>query len=197
MMADMPESRPIVGVHHGAFRCRDAEQTIWFYRDVLGLISEGGIVLDEVTGTGEHDPYMHLFFRMQNGEYIAFFDAPASADPAWFERKESFDMHWAFEVGSEEDLMSMQKRIDAFGISALGPVDHGMVKSIYMYDPNGIQIELTVRTPDHDAVFARERSAFAENLANWSARTREQKISKFGLEAIERRSRKKTAAKGK
>ena len=36
------EPRPIVGVHHAAFRCRDAEQTIWFYRDVLGLADPTG-----------------------------------------------------------------------------------------------------------------------------------------------------------
>lgn len=36
-MAQTCEAKPVVGVHYAAFRCRDAEQTIWFYRDVLGL----------------------------------------------------------------------------------------------------------------------------------------------------------------
>ncbi len=188
-MPDTHDLRPIIGVHHAAFRCRDAEQTVWFYRDVLGLVAEGGIVLDEVTGTGEQDPYMHIFFRMKNGEYIAFFDAPGSADADWFERKPSFDMHFAFEVASEADLIAMQERINAHGVSALGPLDHGMVKSIYMYDPNGIQIELTIRTPDHDAIFAAEQKALPDTLAAWSARTREQKRAKFGDEALAQRGR--------
>lgn len=188
-MSPSRDPRSIKGVHHAAFRCRDAEQTVWFYRDVLGLVAEGGLVLEEVTGTGADDPYMHIFFRMANGEYIAFFDAPGSADPGWFARKESFDMHFAFEVASEADLLAMQARIQAHGISALGPVDHGMVKSIYMYDPNGIQIELAVRTPRHDAIFAEERAHLPEQLAKWSARTRAAKLEKFGEEALARRGR--------
>ncbi|MBK9004912.1 MAG: hypothetical protein IPM41_13985 [Sphingomonadales bacterium] len=44
-------------------------------------------------------------------------------------------MHWAFEVGSEEDLLAMQQRINSYGVSAVGPVDHGFVKSVYMADP--------------------------------------------------------------
>jgi catechol 2,3-dioxygenase-like lactoylglutathione lyase family enzyme len=193
-MADRPEPRPLMGVHHGAFRCRDAEQTRWFYEDVLGLVTEGGLVLEEVTGTGAQDPYMHIFFRMRNGEYIAFFDAPGSASPEWFKRKDSFDMHWAFEVESEEALLEMQKRIKSFGVTAHGPIDHGFVKSIYMYDPNGIQIELTTRMSNHDAHFAEEKAGFAEMLAEWTRRTRAQKEEKFGAEAIDLRERKPKSA---
>jgi len=194
-MSTATEPRPIKGVHHAAFRCRDAEQTMWFYQDVLGLVADGALVLDEVTGTGKNDPYMHIFFRMKNGEYIAFFDAPGSADPDWFARKESFDMHFAFEVETEADLLAMQARINAHGISALGPVDHGMVKSIYMYDPNGIQIELTMRTPDHDRIFAAERAHLLDQLAKWGTRTRAQKIAKFGEAALLQRGRTKLQAK--
>ena len=193
-MVDHPAARPIVGVHHTAFRCRDAEQTIWFYSDVLGLVEKTGIVLDEVTGTGEHDPYMHLFFQMKNGEYLAFFDAPGSAEPEWFDRKESFDMHYAFEVASEEDLLAMQERINSFGVSALGPVDHHFVRSIYMYDPNGIQVDLIYRVPQHDEILAKSEASFEQTLADWQARTRKAKVEKFGAEAVDRRARNKTSA---
>lgn len=183
------EPRPIVGVHHAAFRCRDAEQTIWFYRDVLGLADPTGIIVEEVPGSGADDPYLHVFFRMRNGEHIAFFDAPGSADPAWFARKDSFDMHWAFEVGGEDDLIAMRDRIRAHGVTAHGPIDHHFVRSIYMYDPNGIQIELTYRTADHDRILDEEQRNFGQTLARWSERTRAAKEAKFGAEAIDRRSR--------
>ncbi|HMT45157.1 MAG TPA: VOC family protein [Chakrabartia sp.] len=189
MTTSHPEARPIMGVHHGAYRCRDAEQTIWFYCDVLGLVDPTGIVLEEVTGTGEHDPYLHLFLRMGNGEFLAFFDAPGSARPDSFERKDSFDLHWAFEVANEADLLAMQKRINSFGVSAVGPVDHGFVKSVYMYDPNGIQMELTYRVPEHDRILGEATAAFPAKLAEWTKRTRAQKEAKFGAEAIDRRSR--------
>lgn len=193
-MANRPAARPILGVHHGAYRCRDAEQTIWFYSDVLGLVDKTGIVLDIVTGSGAEDPYLHLFFRMKNGEFLAFFDAPGSADPDWFERKESFDLHWAFEVENEEDLLAMQERINSFGISAVGPVDHGFVKSIYMYDPNGIQMELTWRVPDHDRILEGATAAFPAKLAEWTQRTRAQKEAKFGAGALDQRARNPVAA---
>lgn len=193
-MAEHTAARPILGVHHAAYRCRDAAQTIWFYSDVLGLVDPTGIVLEEVTGTGEHDPYLHLFFRMKNGEFLAFFDAPGSADPDWFARKESFDMHWAFEVESEEDLLAMQERITSFGITAAGPVDHGFVKSIYMYDPNGIQMELTCRVKDHDKILAGATERFPAALAEWTARTRPAKEAKFGAAAIDQRARNPIAA---
>ena len=189
MTTSHPEARPIMGVHHGAYRCRDAEQTIWFYCDVLGLVDPTGIVLEEVTGTGEHDPYLHLFLRLGNGEFLAFFDAPGSARPDSFERKDSFDLHWAFEVANEADLLAMQKRINSFGVSAVGPVDHGFVKSVYMYDPNGIQMELTYRVPEHDRILGEATAAFPAKLAEWTKRTRAQKEAKFGAEAIDRRSR--------
>lgn len=188
-MADHPAPRPIIGVHHAAFRCRDASQTIWFYSEVLGLVDRTGITLEEVPGTGDADPYMHLFFRMKNGEYLAFFDAPASADPDWFAHKDGFDMHFAFEVASEADLLAMQARINSFGVNALGPVDHHFVRSIYMYDPNGIQIELTCRVETHDAILAGEAETFDATVSAWTARTRAAKEKKFGADALDRRGR--------
>ncbi|KCZ88848.1 glyoxalase/bleomycin resistance protein/dioxygenase [Hyphomonas johnsonii MHS-2] len=151
--------------------------------------TEGAVMIETVPGTGEIDPYLHIFFRMKNGEYIAFFDAPGSADPDWFKRKPSFDMHWAFEVADEAEMLEMQDRINKHGVSALGPVDHGFVKSIYMYDPNGIQIEVTCRAPDHDKIFEDERASLGEALREWSERTREVKNQKFGADAVNKRGR--------
>jgi len=193
-MAQTHEARPIVGVHHAAFRCRDAEQTIWFYRDVLGLAGPTGITVELVPGTGEDDPYMHVFFRMKNGEYIAFFDAPGSATPDSFAKKDSFDVHFAFEVESEDDLLAMQERIKEAGITAVGPIDHHFVRSIYMYDPNGLQVELTYRVPEHDHILDGEEAKFDQTLARWNERTRAMKEEKFGAEAIDRRARSKATA---
>ena len=32
-----PAPAPVLGLHHNAYRCRDAEETRHFYEDVLGL----------------------------------------------------------------------------------------------------------------------------------------------------------------
>jgi len=187
-------ARPILGVHHAAFRCRDAEQTIWFYRDVLGLADPTGIMLEEVPGTGADHPFMHLFFRMKNGEFIAFFDAPGSATPDSFVRKHGFDVHWAFEVEDEDALVAMRDRIQAHGISAHGPIDHGFVRSIYMYDPNGLQVELTYRVPAHDRMLDEEQQVFPDVLSRWTERTRALKEQKFGADAVDRRADEKAGA---
>ena len=45
--------RRLGNVHHAAFRCRDAEQTCWFYEEVLGLPLAAAMVLDALPGTGK------------------------------------------------------------------------------------------------------------------------------------------------
>ncbi len=180
--------RLLGALHHAAFRCRDAEQTRWFYEDVLGLEAAAGLVLDVVPGLEVENPYMHIFFQLGDGNYVAFFDAPYDAEPEDFDRKDSFDLHVAIQAADMEHLLEMQQRIRSHGVKCAGPVDHGFVKSIYMYDPNGIQVEITVRDPSHDQVMAEEKAALRETLSNWSARTRAQKLSKFGAEALDRRA---------
>ena len=83
------------GINHVAFRCRDAEQTRWFYSEVLGLPLSAALVAEKVPGLGDEIPYMHLFFELGNGEFVAFFDQPETADPRQFERAHSFERHLA------------------------------------------------------------------------------------------------------
>jgi catechol 2,3-dioxygenase-like lactoylglutathione lyase family enzyme len=187
-MTDRTPARTLGSVHHIAYRCLDAEQTLWFYQEVLGLKPAAGLVIKGVPGTGGDLTYMHLFFELPNGEFIAFFDSPEDAKPSDFDRKESFDLHLAFEAASHDDMMAMQKRIRSFDIKCAGPIGHGFVDSIYMYDPNGIQVEITARAPNHDAILAAEGAKFPKQLAEWTQATRAMKLEKFGREALERRA---------
>lgn len=176
---------PLSAIHHAAYRCRDAEQTRWFYEEVLGLPCAAGLVIETVPGTGAPIPYMHIFFELGDGNYIAFFDSPDDADPAWFERKHGFDMHFAFQVRTEAELLAMQARIRSFGVTCAGPIDHDFVRSVYMYDPNGIQVEITMRTSEHDAILAAEKAALSGQMQEWSRRTRAAKEAKFGAAALD------------
>jgi len=177
------------GINHVAFRCRDAEQTRWFYSDVLGLPLAAALVAEKVPGLGDEIPYMHLFFELGNGEFIAFFDQPETADPKQFERAHSFERHVALEVPDEATLLAWQAQINAKGVSCLGPVDHGFVKSVYMYDPNGLQVELTCRTATYAHTLEDAAKVAASAMQEWSARYRDVKVGKFGAAAIDRRSR--------
>ena len=46
--------------------------------------------------------------------------------------------------------MRNKKRIESHGVEVLGPVDHGICKSIYFFDPNGHRLELAVDTMTPD-----------------------------------------------
>jgi catechol 2,3-dioxygenase-like lactoylglutathione lyase family enzyme len=136
----------IKSLHHVAYRCRDARQTAQFYTEVLGLEYAMALAEDRVPSTGEPHPYMHVFFRMDDGSYVAFFELPESPDmgrdpntPAWVQ-------HLALRVADEQTLLANKKRIESHGVEVLGPVDHGVCKSIYFFDPSGHRIELAVDT---------------------------------------------------
>jgi len=139
----------IKGLHHWAYRCRDAEETRRFYEDVLGLPLTHFIRQDEYTGSsGEKvDKFAHVFFEMADGSSLAFFDLgddvaaePSPNTPRWCN-------HMALRVASLADLEKARKRLEGAGVEVVGPLDHdGWVKSIYFFDPNGARLELTTVT---------------------------------------------------
>ncbi|MBP7340408.1 VOC family protein, partial [Niveispirillum sp.] len=99
---------PIKGLYHYAYPCRDAEETRHFYEDILGLPLVNCMTADRVPSTGEEKPYVHMFFAMQDGSYIAFFDLgenqmpePSPNTPAWVQ-------HFAMETGSVEGVLTMR-----------------------------------------------------------------------------------------
>ena len=165
------------GVHHSAFRCRDAEETRQFYEDILGLPLKAALVFEEEPGSGRPIPYMHLFFELGDGNYVAFFDVPEGAHSGKFKMKWGMDLHFAMEAESHEAMMAFKARLDAAGIPCFGPIDHHFVHSIYFYDPNGINVEPTCRDAQHDAIMAQEAANAAEVIAAWTARTAAQKTA--------------------
>jgi len=137
---------PVLGLHHFAWRCRDAEETRHFYEDLLGLRLVHVIKADNVPSTGEYCPYVHIFFEMTDGSSIAFFDLgddqqaePSPNTPAWVN-------HIALRLGSLEELEAMKRRLETAGVDVVGVTDHHFVRSIYFFDPNGFRLEFTVPT---------------------------------------------------
>lgn len=173
--------------HHMAYRCRDAEQTRWFYETVLELPLAAALVLDQISGTDMNRKYMHLFFQLPDGSFVAFFDAPDDAKPEQFEQKDSFDLHLALEIDKIEDLHKWKEKIKAARIKCAGPIDHHFVHSIYFYDPNGIQVEITCNTPEYSEIMAHKKSIVHQQLEEWTAKTRAQKEAIFGAEALDSR----------
>ena len=182
-----PTLKPLGNLHHLALRCRDAEQTRWFYEDVLGLRLAAALSLEEDLGTSKNRPFLHLFLELGDGNYIAFFDDPDHARPEHFELKDSYDIHIAFETGSRESMLAWKEKIAAAGDFVFGPVDHDFVESVYFYDPNGYALEITHKTGAHDAVVRDAGQVAREQIARWTERTRAQKVALFGAGAIDAR----------
>jgi glyoxylase I family protein len=136
----------IKSLHHVAYRCKDAKQTADFYTRVLGLEYAMAVAEDRVPSTGEAHPYMHIFFRMDDGNYVAFFELPESPEMGRDANTPLWVQHLALKVADEETLLRNKSRIESHGVEVLGPVDHGICKSIYFFDPNGHRLELAVDT---------------------------------------------------
>lgn len=170
-----PPPPVLKGVHHSAFRCRDAEETRTFYEDILGLPLKAALVFEEEPGTGRPLPYMHLFFALGDGNFVAFFDVPAGAHDGKFKMKWGMDLHFAMEVATYEEMLAFKQRLDDAGLPCFGPIDHHFVHSIYFYDPNGVNVEITCRDPRHDAIMAEEAAGARAVMAAWTERTRAQK----------------------
>ncbi len=126
-------------LHHNAYRCRNSEETRKFYEEFLGLPLACTLEISE-TKTGRKTDTLHTFYRLDDGSYLAFFEAPDM--PFEFKRQHDYDLHIALEV-DEPVLEPMMAKGKARGIETRGVSDHGFIHSIYFRDPNGYVIELT------------------------------------------------------
>lgn len=130
------------GIHHAAYRCKDAKETVDFYRDVLGMSFTTAFAEDHVPSTGAYDPYMHVFLDAGNNNILAFFELPEQPEMDRDQNTPEWVQHLAFRVDTVEQLEAAKIHVESLGIDVLGPTHHGIFKSIYFFDPNGHRIEL-------------------------------------------------------
>ena len=146
-------------LHHVAYRCRDASETVDFYTNVLGLKFSHAVRNDNVPSTGEFYPHLHIFFEMDAGSSVAFFETPNEAPMSFDPNTPQWVQHLALEIDSKETQLAFIKRLDVMGIDYIGPTDHGFVQSIYFFDPNGHRLELTYRSQQLGELERAEREA--------------------------------------
>ncbi|GII21237.1 VOC family protein [Planosporangium mesophilum] len=121
------------GVHHVALICRDVEETIRFYQEVLGF------PLVELVENRDYSGSSHFFFDIGNRNLLGFFDFPGHDHPAFTETIGGVQ-HIAISVDAEQ-FAAAKARFDEVGLEYLGP-DRGVDNSLYVRDPNGVGIEL-------------------------------------------------------
>ncbi|MGL6071474.1 VOC family protein [Craterilacuibacter sp.] len=133
-------------IHHVAYRCHDAKETVRWYRQHLEMDFVLAIAEDKVPSTGEADPYMHVFLDAGGGNILAFFELPTREPMGRDRHTPNWVQHLALEVASIEILLATKARLEAAGIKVVGPTDHTLFLSIYFFDPNGHRLELAVNT---------------------------------------------------
>jgi catechol 2,3-dioxygenase-like lactoylglutathione lyase family enzyme len=174
-MADRPEgtvvSRPRnpgltpAMLNHIASVTHDVEATYDFYTRIMGMEVASTVIDDRIPSTGDAFPYFHIFFKMNDGSTIAFFEAPGLPAPA-VPTHPAYDIftHVALEVPSRDDVMKWYKWLQLNKIEVVGPTDHGFIYSVYFHDPNGIRLEVTA---PNDKNWNNHTSRAKEDFALW------------------------------
>ena len=168
----------ILSLHHAAYRCIDAQQTVDFYTKVLDLEFTMAMAEDTVPSTGEHSPYMHIFFRMADGSHVAFFELPEAAPMDRDRNTPEWVQHLALRVGSEAELLKFKKKVEEAGGAVIGPTDHTIFKSIYFFDPSGHRLELTANI-DAPVELRRLGEVRDEMMAEWNRTHRPPRQASF------------------
>lgn len=154
-------------IHHVAYRCIDAKETVDFYQRVLQMDFVLAIAEDQVPSTQEPDPYMHVFLDAGMGNVLAFFELPHSAQMGRDDNTPIWVQHLALEVQDQNALLAAKTHIQDQGVEVLGPVNHGIFQSIYFFDPNGHRIELAANTGT-DEQMRRLNDVAPAMLKEWS-----------------------------
>jgi len=154
-------------IHHVAYRCRDAKETVDFYERVLNMEFTVAFAEDRVPSTKEPDPYMHVFLDAGMGNVLAFFELPTRPEMGRDENTPEWVQHIAFEVEDYDALLAAKARVEADGIDVIGPTNHGIFQSIYFFDPNGHRLELVANTCTDEQIAELKRVAPAM-LEEWS-----------------------------
>ena len=100
-------------IHHVAYRCRDAKQTVEWYRKNLNMDFVLAIAEDRVPSTKEPDPYMHVFLDAGGGNVLAFFELPTKPEMGRDPNTPEWVQHIAFKVKDRDTLLRFKAQLEA------------------------------------------------------------------------------------
>lgn len=132
------------GVDHLAFATDDMPVTMEFYTRVLKmqLVHVRRVPYERDRGQPPFDNLRHYFFSMGNDSLLAFFEFPKGLE------RQNRDLpggmqHVAFHVANDR-FEAMIEHIRSCDVEVIGPLSlGGRFWSAYLFDPNGIRLELT------------------------------------------------------
>ena len=133
---ELPAAPTWRGVNHLALVTPDMDATVRFYVGVLGM---------PLVTTLKAGPMRHYFFEISPQNTVAFFEikgaetfAKGAGGPAPYPTQLD---HISLNLADEEALDALRARLLAAGSEVTRVIDHGLIRSIYFTDPNGIALE--------------------------------------------------------
>ena len=142
-MHTLPPAPSWRGINHLALVTPDMDATVRFYAGTLGM---------PLVATMMAGPMRHYFFEISPQNTVAFFEIEGAVtfqkgagSPAEFPIQLD---HLAFNVPDEHALELLRARVVAAGSEVTEIVDHGLFKSIYFTDNNGIALEASTWVVD-------------------------------------------------
>ena len=137
------------GINHVVLKVKNLESSDYFYREILGMqrVGERGRMWFYSAGSHHHDLAL-----VEIGSHAA---APQSQQTGLF--------HLCFNVSDEQALAELHDRAKTAGVTVLGAVDHTIMRSFYVLDPDRHVIELGVDVPQ--AEWAHLNDPFSRDTA--------------------------------
>ena len=166
-MSALTLASPPQMLHHTAYVTHDVTATCDFYTRVLRMKLVSSVIDDAIPSTGDPFPYIHIFFELADGSTIAFFeslDLPP-LEPVSHPAYDIFN-HLALNAGSVAAVHEWAEHLTAEGVDFIGPVEHGIITSIYFRDPNNLRLELTA---DVIPEWKQHGARAAQDVADWQA----------------------------
>jgi catechol 2,3-dioxygenase len=127
---------PLRGINHIVLKVRNLEESDRFYCGVLGLEKAGerGRMWFYRAGAHHHD--------------LALIEVGRHAtSPHW---QQTGLFHFCLDVSDENALAELYERCRNAGANIQGTVDHTIMRSFYVADPDGNTVELGVDVPESE-----------------------------------------------
>ena len=166
-------------IHHVAYRCKDAKETVLWYGKMLHMDFVLAIAEDQVPNQGARPVHARLP-DAGGGNVLAFFELPTKPPMGRDPNTPGVVQHIAFKVKDRETLLAYRSHLEANGVEVLGVTDHGAFHSIYFFDPNGHRVELACPDPEEAGRSARLDAVKWEMLLEeWSQTKRAPRQAAF------------------
>lgn len=137
------------GINHVVLKVKNLESSDYFYREILGMQRVGERDRMWFYSAGNHH---HDIALAEVGNHAT---APQNQQTGLF--------HLCFSVSDEQALAKLYERTKTAGVTVLGTVDHTIMRSFYVLDPDRHVIELGIDVPQ--AEWAHLADPFGRDVA--------------------------------